>query len=169
MDRDGGASPGRQDEQEALDALARAGASMIQGLAAALPGWAQQRVAVLLNAWGSHTADERRVIEDRARRAGARAAERVSAALTQLFAADPDEHALTPLQVVRTAHREVTEVLRSAGVPPVVRDAFDERAEPDDDYDLVPRSLADFGDEALASSHLRWGAAKARIHKIRRG
>jgi len=142
---------------------------MIEGLAAVLPDWAQGRAAVLLEAWGSHTEHERRVIEDRARRAGADAAERVSRVLTEFFALDPDEHTLTPLQIIRTAHREVTDVLRSAGVPPVVRDAFDERAEPDDDYDLVVRTLADFGDEALAGLHLRWGAAKARVHKIRRG
>lgn len=93
----------------------------------------------------------------------------MSAALTALFALDVEEQRATPLEVVRTAYREPTALLHEAGVPPVVRDAFDERAWPDDDYGLVPRTLGDLGDERLAPLHLAWGLAKAAVVRERRG
>ena len=45
-----------------------------------------------------------------------------------LLATDPAEQRSTPLEIVRSAYREPTEILVAAGVPPVVRDPFDERA-----------------------------------------
>jgi hypothetical protein len=59
-------------------------------------------------------------------------------------------------------------VLQAAGVPPVVRDDFDERAWPDDVYGLVPRTLGDLGDADLAPLHLAWGMAKAAVLRARR-
>lgn len=156
-------------EAEGLELLARAGERMVVGVAAALPAWAERQAGRILEAWGQHDQAERALVTARARAAGEAAAARVVAELTALLALDPGDQRLTPLQVVRTAYREVTAVLREAGIPPVVRDEFDERTLPDDDYDLAPRSLADLGDERLGAVQVAWGAAKARVHKARRG
>ena len=155
-------------ERKARETLARAGRQMIDGVERALPGWAQRQAERIVEAWGAHTPEEQRAIGGRAREAGGVAAGRIAAELTELFEIDPDAQRLTPLQVVRTAYREVATVLRDAGLPPVVRDPFDERVLPDDDYNLAPRTLADLGDEDLGSVHLTWGAAKAVVHKARR-
>lgn len=156
------------DERQGLAALSETGRRIVDGVRRALPGWAEREAARILAAWGGHPAGVRREIEARARHAGERAAERIVAELDALLALDPGEQRSTPLQVVRTAYREVTAVLRDAGVPPVVRDEFDERAVPDDDYDLAPRTFADLGDDDLAPLHLAWGVAKAGVHKARR-
>ena len=96
------------------------------------------------------------------------ATDRVGTELDALFAVDPVAQRTTPLEIVRTAYREPTTVLRGAGVPEVVRDAFDERAWPDDVYGLVPRTFADLDDEALAPLHLAWGLAKAKVLREQR-
>jgi hypothetical protein len=77
------------------------------------------------------------------------------------------EQRATPLEIVRSAYREPTAVLRRAGVPEVVRDDFDARAWPDDVYGLVPRTLGDLGDDELAPLHLAWGLAKAKVIRER--
>ena len=83
-----------------------------------------------------------------------------------MLAADVDEQATTPLAILRTAVRYPTEVLVAAGVPPVERDSFSQRAFPDDIYDLTPATFADV-DPALAEAGIAWGAAKAFEHKRR--
>ena len=88
---------------------------------------------------------------------------RVVARLRELFADDPAAQIATPLEIVRSAYREPTSVLEVAAVPPVERDAFDERAWPDDRYGLVPRTLGDLGDPDLAPLMLAWGMAKAAV------
>ena len=85
------------------------------------------------------------------------------------FAADPAAQGATPLEIVRSAYREPTAVLEAAGVPPVERDGFDERAWPDDRYGLVPRTLGDLGDPDLAPLMLAWGMAKAAVLRARAG
>ena len=77
--------------------------------------------------------------------------------------------AATPLEVVRSAYREPTAVLEAAAIPPVERDSFDERAWPDDQYGLVPRTLGDLGDPDLAPLMLAWGMAKAAVLRARAG
>jgi hypothetical protein len=124
-------------------------------------------VATILEAWGKAADETRtRAIED-ARDAGRASAARVSGELRALFALDASEQRSTPLEIVRSAVREPTEVLRAAGVPPVVRDAFDERAWPDDRYGLVPRTLGELGDDDLAPLQLAWGLAKANVLRAR--
>src|SRR5207248_8371691 len=86
--------------------------------------------------------------------AGSAAARRIVAELRALFAIDPAQQPATPLEIVRSAYREPTGVLAEAGVPPIVRDEFDERAWPDDVYGLVPRTLGDLGDSELSPLHL---------------
>ena len=100
--------------------------------------------------------------------AGLRASVEVGAELRRLLAADIGEQWTNPLTVLRGAVRFPTEVLRRAGVPPLVRDDFDERHFPDDDYGLAPLTFADI-DPSLADLGLAWGAAKARLHLMRHG
>ena len=132
---------------------------------AAVPGWVERCVSTILNAWqGEPTPTER----DAARDAGHRAASDVGSELRALLAADVDEQHTTPLSVLRGAVRYPTEVLTRAGVPPVEREAFAEASFPDDIYDLTPATFADV-DPALVEPAIRWGAAKAFVHKRRHG
>ena len=106
----------------------------------------------LLDAWGAPTATDAAALEA-ASAAGPSAARRVGDRLAALLAVDPAEQRATPLEIVRTVYVEPTEILVAAGVPPVVRDPFDERAWPEDRYDLVPRTLGDLGDPDLGPLH----------------
>ncbi len=154
-------------ERHGLDLLRRTGEEIVTGVERALPGWAHAQAERIVDAWGHHEGDERREILDRARAAGEEAARRIAAELQDVIERDPDDHRVTPLQVVRTAYQEVTVVLREAGIPPVERDEFAERSFPDDDYGFAPDTLEDLGDEDLAPLHLAWGVAKATVHKAR--
>jgi hypothetical protein len=155
------------DEAEASERLATTATAIVVGVEAALPGWVHREIARIVAAWGrldEATEAETVVAADSAGRA---AATRVGAALRALFALDAAEQASTPLQVVRTAYREPTAVLAGAGIPPVERDEFHDRAWPDDRYGLVPESLADLGDEDLGPLLLAWGLAKAAVLRAR--
>jgi hypothetical protein len=158
----------RDDEARALARLDETGAAIVAGVERQLPGWARAQVERLLDAWGRAPADARVRAEAQSAEAGDAAARRVVAELRALFAVDPARQQATPLEIVRTAYREPTAVLAAAGVPPIVRDEFDERAWPDDDYGLVPRTLGDLGDPELAPLHLAWGMAKATVLRARR-
>ena len=90
----------------------------------------------------------------------------VMPALRSLLSADIDEQRATPLTIVRAAVRYPTAVLAAAGVAPVVRDAYEASAFPDDVYALTPATWADVHDE-LADAGLRWSVAKAFEHRRR--
>jgi hypothetical protein len=158
----------RDDEARALARLEETGAAIVAGVERQVPGWAAAQVERLLEAWGRAPADARMRAEAQSAEAGAAAARRIVAELRALFAVDPAQQQATPLEVVRTVYREPTAVLAAAGVPPIVRDEFDERAWPDDVYGLVPRTLGDLGDPELAPLHLAWGMAKATVLRARR-
>jgi hypothetical protein len=148
--------------------LQETAAAITAGVERALPGWVERQVERILDAWDRASVEDRRRTEAAATGAGAQAAVRVGRELAALFALDVVEQQATPLEIVRTAYREPTGVLRAAGVSPVVRDAFDERAWPDDDYGLVLRTLGDLGDDELGPLHLAWGMAKAAVLRARR-
>jgi hypothetical protein len=148
---------------ESRDRLREAGETIVAGVERCLPAWVETQVVSVLDAWGRADLDDRRRATDAASAAGAAATDRVAGALRALFAIEPSEQVATPLEIVRSAYREPTAVLAAAGVPPVVRDEFDERAWPDDRYGLVPRTLGDLGDSDLAPLHLAWGVAKAAV------
>jgi hypothetical protein len=120
-------------------------------------------VCFIADAWGRLDAEARAKLDADAITAGDAAGARVVASLRDLFATPPAEQRSTPLEIVRSATREVTEVLASAGIPPVERDEFAERAFPDDHYDVTPATLADLGDEDLGPLQLAWGLAKAKV------
>ncbi|HEV3135440.1 MAG TPA: hypothetical protein VG348_12130 [Acidimicrobiia bacterium] len=159
----------REDEARALARLDETGAAIVAGVERQVPGWTRAQIERLLDAWGRAPADARVRAEAQSAGAGAAAERRIVAELRALFAVDPAQQRATPLEVVRTAYREPTAVLAEVGVPPIVRDEFDERAWPDDLYGLVPRTLGDLGDPELAPLHLAWGMAKATVLRARRG
>jgi hypothetical protein len=149
--------------------LAELGASLCAQIVAAVPGWVEREVERILDAWRAAGADvdlATRRLE--ARQAGGRAAADVAVRLGELLSADVDAQDTTPLGVVRAAVVYPTGVLLRAGVPAVVRDAFDEERFPDDAYGLTPASLAAV-DPALVDPARAWGAAKAMAHKARHG
>jgi hypothetical protein len=156
------------DEARALSRLEETGAAIVTGVERQVPGWVQTQVERLLDAWGRAPAETRARAEAQSAEVGTAAARRIVDELGALFALDPTQQQATPLEIVRTAYREPTAVLAAAGVPPIVRDEFDERAWPDDAYGLVPRTLGDLGDPDLAPLHLAWGMAKATVIRARR-
>jgi hypothetical protein len=99
--------------------------------------------------------------------AAARATDEVTAELRSVLTADVDAQPANPMAVLRAAVRYPTDVLRAAGVAPMPRDEFAERAFPDDIYHLTPAAFADV-DPSLHEPGLRWGAAKAFAHLQRR-
>ena len=145
--------------------LARIGSELAAAVEDAVPRWVVQSVVRLVSAYRGSVTDD--VVAD-ARSAGERAAADVGDGLRRLLSSDVDEQHRNPLDVVRAAVAHPTEVLRRAGVPPVVRDPFDERHFPDDDYGLTPLSFADV-DPALQELGIIWGATKARAHLLRHG
>jgi hypothetical protein len=151
---------------EADRRLAEASAALVDGVGRAVPAWAVRSADGLLAAWGGLDAGRRREVVEAAREAGERAARRVAAELAGLLALDPAEQRATPLEIIRTAVVEPTEVLAAAGMPDVVRDPFDERWWPDDRFGLVPRTLRDL-DPDLAAIHFAWGVAKAAVLRAR--
>jgi hypothetical protein len=150
------------------DDLGRAGAAIVAGVEQCGPAWVVASVTRILDAWGRLDPSAREHALDEAREAAAPATARIVAELRALFALDAAAQRTTPLQIVRGLVAAPTAVLRAAGVPGVERDAFDERAFPDDDYDLAPRTLGDLGDPELAPWLLAWGLAKAAVLRERR-
>lgn len=148
-------------DEVALEAYAQA---LVDAVKAALPGWVKRCVVTRAEQSGGHVGDDvLRATED----AAGRATEVVTAQLEELMDTDIDHQQGSPLEVLRSAVRYPTAVLRWMGVPQVVRDDFAEREFPEDDYALTPASFADV-DEALHEPGLRWGAAKAHVHLARR-
>jgi hypothetical protein len=155
------------DEQRGLALLREASDAIIVGVERELPGWVERSVTRILDAWGRTPPDVHERAERDAIDAGRAATTRVVAELRALLALDPAKQRSTPLEVVRRAYREPTAVLAAAGIPPVERDDFAERAWPDDDYGLVVHGFGDLGDEDLAPLQLAWGLAKAKVIRAR--
>jgi hypothetical protein len=140
------------------------GTELAEAIERALPGWVERSVARLATAFHGRVDDDVRAA---AAEAGRRAATEVGAQVRDLLALDIDDQRATPLSLLRGAVRYPTQVLRDAGVPPVVRDEPQERLFPDDDYDLAPANFTDVSPD-LADVGLAWGAAKAYTHLQRR-
>jgi hypothetical protein len=121
----------------------------------------------VLDAWGHLDPPARATVDDELAGAVHAATQRVTDELRDLFEHDAATQPATPLQIVRGASREPTQVLLAVGVPPVVRDEFEERTLPDDRYGLAPRTFAELGDADLGPQHLVWGLAKAATLRAR--
>lgn len=148
------------------DELRAYGAALADAVDEVLEGWVVASVERVMRAWQGGAPPEPAVVAH-AVEAGRAAREEVVPELRALLALDVDEQRTNPLTLLRRAVRYPTAVLREAGVPPVVRDDFAERSFPDDDYGLTPAAFADV-DPALHEPGLVWGAAKARVHLVRR-
>ena len=151
------------DSAEAQVRLREAGDAILVGVTAALPAWFENRVAYVADAWGRLDEPARASLDAAARDAATATTARVTDALRALLATEAAAQRTTPLEIVRTAAVDVAAVLGAAGIPPVERDAFDERAFPDDAYGVTPTSLSDLGDDDLGPLQLVWGLAKARV------
>lgn len=147
--------------------MQRAGDGIVAGVRTQIPAWVVRSVERIVTAWGRLSDDDAVTARADAGRAGSAAAERVARELAALFDLDPAEQRSTPLNIVRSAYREPTQVLERYGIPDVVRDPFDERHAPDDRFDLAPRSLSDLGAPELGPLLLAWGLAKARLLRER--
>jgi hypothetical protein len=139
--------------------------ALIAAIEAALPGWVVRSVERLVVAYTGAPPDDATI--DAARAAGRRAADDAVGRVRALLARDIDDQVETPLTILRAhAVPYPTRVLVDAGVPPVVRDDFKERAFPDDPYDLTPAGWADI-DESLQAPGMAWGAWKAMTYRAR--
>ncbi|MDQ1534965.1 MAG: hypothetical protein QOF28_2726 [Actinomycetota bacterium] len=160
-------SPAESSERDHEYRLEGAGAAIVEGVARCGPAWVVASVTRIVDAWGRLDPDERAAALLAAHDVAGPATDHVVAMLRELFARDPAEQRATPLQIVRALVGAPTAVLRAAAVPGVVRDAFEERAFPEDEYDLSPRTLGDLGDPALGPQLLAWGLAKAAVLRAR--
>ncbi len=170
----------RLSEAEALTRLREASEAIVVGVESRLAGWTQRQVGRILDAWGRTDAVTRARAEAEAAAAGPQVADRIGGALRALFALDPEDMRVTPLEIVRTAVAEPTAILRAACVPPVDRDEFAERSWPADRYALTPATLGDLtdtgaadpggenGPDDLGPLQLAWGIAKVRVLRVRR-
>jgi hypothetical protein len=151
--------------------LAEQGAALGALIEEAVAGWVVREVDMILDAWAATSSGsglDRAAWLAAAQDAGRRAAADVAERLRVVLAADVDAQSTTPLEIVRRAVSYPTAVLDRAGVPPVVRDPFDENRFPDDPYGLTPASLGAV-DPSLVDPARAWGAAKAMAHKARHG
>jgi hypothetical protein len=156
------------DERDASERLRVAGEAIVHAVESHLEAWTVAQVLRILDAWGRADAATRTTAERDAHRAGSDAAIATAEQLRGLFAVDVAEQRVTPLEIVRGAIHAPTAVLEAAGIPPIDRSDFDERAFPDDRYGLVPLTFGDLGDASLAPLQLAWGVAKAAVLRARR-
>ncbi|MCP5026743.1 MAG: hypothetical protein GY929_10720 [Actinomycetia bacterium] len=132
--------------------------ALADAIEATVPGWVERCVAER-----SGSTD----LAEAGRAAGETAAAETIPAVRRLLATDIDDQWTNPLALIRAAVVHPTRVLNEAGVPPIPRDEFAERAFPEDVYGLIPASFADV-DPRLHEPGLAWGAAKAHAHLTRR-
>ena len=137
----------------------------------ALASYATQLAAAVeaaLGAWVVRTVTDRApAYEADAMAAADRCVAETMPRLRELLATDIDRQRTTPLAILRSCVTYPTEVLVSAGVPVIRRDALDSARDPDDIYSAAVATWADLGAE-VASAGISWGAAKAHVHLARR-
>ena len=119
-----------QDDAQDAAALARHAAALLAAVDMALAGWVER---VVEDRWrgangGAPLPD---AVRASARATGQQVRDDLVPQLRGLLAVDVDEQRTNPLAILRRAVPAVTEVLRSAGVPPVGRDADAARADAD--------------------------------------
>jgi hypothetical protein len=155
------AEPPSRDDESRLAGYADALADAVER---ALPGWVERCVRDRCLDAGIEVTP---AIAADTEQAAARCRSDVGGAVRRLLGTDVDSQSGTPLTLLRAAVSYPTAVLARAGVAPVRRDDFAERAFPGDPYDLTPASFAAV-DPDLHEPGLTWGAAKAHVHRQRR-
>jgi len=144
-----------------LAAIARYADELVLAVDRALGPWVEGAVA---HRYPGPMTDE---LNAEAAAAAERARADIVPRLRELLALDIDAQWTNPLAIIRSAVMYPNEVLAAAGVPPVNRDDYDARINPDDIYALAPATFADVG-PPVHEPGLVWGAAKAHIHLQRR-
>ena len=139
-------------------------ADLAAALDAAIGPWVVASVERIVRAYRG---DVPPAVAEAARRAAERARTEVGAELRAFLATDVDEQRTNPLAILRSAVRYPTAVLGDAGIPPVRRDEFKERAFPDDIYDLAPATWTDIG-AAVQDAGIVWSAWQAKTGLDRR-
>ena len=91
----------------------------------------------------------------------------VHSRLADLLSRDVLEQRTNPLAIFRQATRPISDLLKTAGCAPVVRDEFDERSFPDDIFGLSPATWVDI-DEMMVEPGIEWGAWKAATIMMRK-
>ncbi|HTL84299.1 MAG TPA: hypothetical protein VL856_03900 [Acidimicrobiia bacterium] len=142
--------------------MAEGAQRMLDGVERLAVGWVVAQVTTILDGQHGLGDAERMYVLERAQEAGEQARNRVLGELRELFSQPPAAQRSTPLAIVRSLRREPTALLADAGVPPVVRDAYDARAFPDDLYGIVPKAITEIGDDELGGALLAWGIGKAK-------
>lgn len=139
------------------------GLALAEAIEEGLPRWVEQAVTARAGA----LADQAEAVNEAVANAGHRAAVEVGAQLRELLVLDVDQQWTNPLSIVRSAVQYPTELLTALNVAPVDRDHVAAAHYPNDIYDLLPVSFADFGPVAHEQG-IMWGAAKAHLHLQRR-
>lgn len=93
--------------------------------------------------------------------------EAMSKELLAMLATDVDQQRSNPLHVLRMSTVAANEFLRSANVPPAVRDEFEVKAMPHDVYSIGPLTWKDLSEE-VHDAGISWGAWKAAMVLTRR-
>lgn len=131
---------------------------------AVVPGWIESLIVERVRDWSGHVSAE---IAAEAVTAGEAARDDLMPPLRELLAADVDEQAANPLELLRIVTQHAGVVLDRHGVPASPRDRFAARSFPADVHGLMPATWADV-DERLHEPGIAWGAAKAFVHRARR-
>lgn len=87
--------------------------------------------------------------------------------LSALLNTDVDAQQRNPLEVLRASTRFANAALREANVPRPVRDEYQQRFDPDDEFLLGPMAWMDLG-ESVHEAGIEWGAWKAATVLTRR-
>jgi len=150
------------ERERGRELMEHAAGAIVDGVERLAPAWVVRVVTRVADVSGVLDEQQRAALLRDATGAGEAGAARVAAELRALFSLPPEHQHATPLEIVRSLRHEATGVLARAGVPEVARDRFEQRAFPDDVYGIVPRSLADLGDDELGPLLLMWGLGKTR-------
>lgn len=143
--------------------FAEIGAEIAERVERVLSGWVAAQVTSVAEAWGRLDPKTRSGLDASVVAVGPVVAVRIAAELRTMAALPVADQVVTPLQIVRGATADVTALLEGVGIPPIERDAFEERAFPADRYGATPASLADLGDPDLGPLQLAWGLAKVQV------
>ena len=143
-----------------MNQMQEIGLELAGELEKALPLWVETQTKKIYEAWSGEWSDS---IAAEARTAGEQCCEQLLPLIRNLFESDFANQQTTPLAILRRAAEFPTQVLKSRGVGPVVRDEFAESNFPKDVYDLTPTAFLDFGPKAHDLG-IAWGAAKAFMH-----
>jgi hypothetical protein len=151
--------------------LTEYGIALAEAIQAAMPSFVERLVRERSTAFGvplqtGATPQDFAALHGDVTKLGQSVASAVDHALREFFISDIDSQRTTPLTIIRNHLGPVTEFLRSLSFSPADRDPFDVSSFPADVFALGPQAWQDFGEEAHEAG-LRWGAAKAMVHRQR--